>query len=483
MIFVELSNDNGVWRFASEFHRGSQGVWKDAILQISPIEMGIRHSTGGYAYTNWGSITLVSSEIDLDIVQFTIKLYVGMDDSNLREIFRGYAYLNRVTETEVILDIYNVKMDVFLLEECEEGNFVDQSGNPIQRCVIGECIGTGLQHVPCLQFNPEVVGLDSLFKKMNIRGQPNTDYHVYDDGVDITDHVVLNYSQSFGLDVDPVGEVTISGSSHYPYTIPYDPWNNFSFLATNIFEWCRMKLGEIPFESHPYWGPYPITSIGKFVNSQETVIDFLDRYSSIIGAISYCMYSRYFSGHEEQLCFFVYPMIVAFESGIYATPNDLFSLYPEIEDYFTLLDQDFINWEIYRPAPIKEIRGEWTRRIAVTDRTGAHLKDERVTYSVDTGLAVGNTLNTYDFYKYDSFSFDVSILLNIVNKERFKIVYHLTDSLLNNLEKLLPGNVVGFYKPENCTFPIPDDKLILLVITNVIIDFEKYLLTIRGIVQ
>jgi len=437
--------------FAVGGHQGSHN-WKDAILNDVQISWGVRNNLGGYAYVNWGRLEIARTEIDSD--PYNMYAYIGEDEDSLELFFEGYAIREQLTYPSLVLGVYGKDYDALVLDE---GVFLDRDGNASPEKYKKITFGTLLEYIPCQR-----VGSSSEYKyvKPLIKGtSPGTDYHVYDDGVNIDGNVTDNGDGTFNLSSAPVGEVSISGTSEYVHSTPYSPYGDR--FSDSVYDFVADRISATLITT-PYWKDSP--TISKFVKTQLKITDLLDHVSRLVPAIAYCVGSN----------------VYAFAIGRLKTYSTSFSEFvsnqPEEEPYSFYLNEDMmIDFKIEWPSPTKFIVGNYEYREAVLDRTGYHVKTERMDLKHDVGFAVGGEYNVGDWIHPSLFWSEVGGIHNYINNIRCRVKCNLED-----VYGIKPGYILGIDVPDEF-MSIFTQKFNIFVVTGININFSRYTVDLTGV--
>jgi hypothetical protein len=162
-------------------------------------------------------------------------------------------------------------------------------------------------------------------------GTKHTDWHVYDDGVDVCSNATAISANVFEYTVAPVGEITISGSSAQTTLIEAFTWAcGASYLNLSLNS--DLAAAFVP----AHWA-----------NSQEVMVSFLDRLAA------YARHLWYVSGET------LYLVDMAEDNG-----TDL-----------ALTEDDFLPSSVTYAAPTALIKTSWTDRTAVEETIGKYIKE------------------------------------------------------------------------------------------------------------
>jgi hypothetical protein len=184
-------------------------------------------------------------------------LYAVDDDTDTSILFEGEAYRRSYDREEAIYALYGPRYEAELLAEEDE----DFGGG---EAVVPRAFGAVTYQVP-LRLPDDLSGYPT-YHKGYLTGTKGTDWHVFDDGVNIDSKVTDNGDGTFRLSVYPVGEVTISGTGEY------------STLA-EIFAWaCGAARLNLSLDTSLARSPSP--SLAYWAGGQAAIIDFLSDISA-----------------------------------------------------------------------------------------------------------------------------------------------------------------------------------------------------------
>lgn len=217
---------------------------------------------GGYCALEFGAITIFLDAFDFDnywppprSMPFSYLFVVGDSESDASIIFEGEAYRSAYDREMTSYTLYGPSYEAYLLDtqEALDGSLVD----------LPRAFGAVTYRNP-VQMPENPVGYPT-YHKAYVTGTVGTDWHVYDDGVNIDSKVVDNGDGTFHLTIAPVGEVGISGEGP-------------STTLVEIFSWACGRLG-LGFDYSKAESPPP--SLAHWAEGNERLIDFLSNISGV----------------------------------------------------------------------------------------------------------------------------------------------------------------------------------------------------------
>lgn len=183
--------------------------WPPWITAMDTIQYGIPNAWGGYAALSFGTLEFSPAAFDSDPTwpppeTFVFNLYYTADDGATKTfITTGTLFLAKITDSGIQYDVYGDSFDVNFLDEAVTYESVTAQPLPV-------AIGAVVQQNPVRL--PDAGGGNQTWSKCGLAGVAHTNWHAYDDGVDICANVANEAADTFELTAAPVGEVTISGT-------------------------------------------------------------------------------------------------------------------------------------------------------------------------------------------------------------------------------------------------------------------------------
>ena len=247
---------------------------------------------------------------------------------------------------------------------------------------------------------------------------------VYDDGVPIQKNVVINGDDTISLTADPVGQVTISGTSSYT-------------TVDESADWAHTKLGITTYTSTYKRNPSP--GISRWETRQQPTVDFL---SNLCAPFTHLFYIK----------------------------ADVFTLVDMFQDNGsrTLTGYEFFKYATYsKPNPLKSLVATWETYSAVTgfindDYSGgqsSHIQTDP--HEIEEPLyAYGNTLDIDVFHDTEANVRSALICIRSIYFERdvASVPLPISGSFPNPGEKVswadvnLPIDAPGFIRACNIDF-------------------------------
>ena len=321
MLFAEIVTANNTYRIATRGHAG-QYWWSPSIIRVPRLSLG-HADAGGYVKPAFGDLTITPDLLEASDwpppATCDITLWWGLDEASRFQVFRGIARHERTTRAGITYSLFEPAYAQTVLD-----TGADETG---------AAVDVPMAFGAASHLSAQRTGTDTEFRyyTSGATGTVGTDWHVYDDGVNIDSNVTDNGDGTFSLSSAPVGEVTIS------LVTP-----NKGDLAS-LFSWGATTLG-LSLDITAAATPSP--AIAFKVTTQVNVIDLLDRLAGFHNHVFYIDAGTLYLVDREQ------------DNGSQV-----------------LTEWDYFSAPTSMPNPIKELRAEWTVREPVTDRTGSHLKD------------------------------------------------------------------------------------------------------------
>jgi len=316
--------------------------WKPRIASFNAPQSRLAKPTGGVCGMVFGSTSLSPEFFTEDVVTWPppvnfamVIYYTATNDSSLETLITGTAHRREMTRDEITYDIYASEYDADLLEED-----TDYDGKDI---VLPRAFGAVThQKAPRLA---DVSG-DPTYHHGYMSGTMGTDWHIYDDGVNIDANATDNADGTFSLSVSAVGEVTVSGTGQ-------------DSVLDDIVDWaCGASYLNLTGNTTLFTDTIP--DISHWADKQIKVIDFLSKICE------WCCHLIYISGST------LYLVGMGEDNG-----TD------------TVTDYDFFPAAYYDRAPVSILRAEWVNRTAVEETVGKYIKDVPADAYVESSYPYG----------------------------------------------------------------------------------------------
>lgn len=256
----EWASIQPVLRLSLEGYAGDY-YWAPHILTMDTIQYRIGEITGGHAALSFGNISfspdLFVGNLWPPQTAFSFVLYHG--DNKITD---GILHLSAITDESIEYEVYGNEYDVNILETAihyrSDGDYTEAEAQPLP-LALGEIVHRNPVRLP------DADGGNLVYSKCGLSGSNGTDWHVYDDGVNIDSNVANETASQFELTAVPVGEVTVSGTG------------SLTTLADVVGYACT-KIG-VSLNSDDARSPSP--TLSWFLTNQRTVISFLDDICSM----------------------------------------------------------------------------------------------------------------------------------------------------------------------------------------------------------
>jgi hypothetical protein len=322
--------------------------WDQFVKSISSPQFRTDHASGGHCKLSFGDVVLTLETFKKAGIwpppeSFPVNIFYADDAHVIHPLFTGTMHRQKLDRTGITYQLYERTFDKLLLNVA-----TDYDGNEVP---LPRAFGTVTHQSPVRL--PDAGGGNRRYSAGSLQGTKHTDWHVYDDGVDICTNATAITDNVFELTVTPVGEVTVSGTGEDTTLI-------------NIFGWAAgANYLNQSFDSSLATG----FTVSHWANSQEVLVSFLDRLAAAA--------SHLFYFNSETL----YLADMAADNG-----------------EMSLTENDFFPSSITFAAPVAIIKTSWTDRIAVEETIGKHIKDVPQEVSV-AGVYPYGTEETADCFQ------------------------------------------------------------------------------------
>ncbi len=282
--------------------------------------------------------------------------YTEDDEDGLVVLMDGVGHLTGFDRESVTYDLYGQNYTQELLETTTDYNDEEV---PIPR------IFGAVEYVQVLRLPDDDLS-HPVYHKQHIAGTKGTDWHVFDDGVNIDANVTDNGDGTFYLSVSPVGEVTISGTGEIE-------------TLSDLFAWA--------FNSDPDAEKIPLSY------SYDSALE-----ADPSPAMSYC------ATGQTQIIDFVSTVAAYFGHLCYVSGATLIAVdLAKDNGSETLTEYDFFTGRYDYPAPIAKITAAWQKAESVEETIGQYVKrtDEEETVLGDYSYGSEETLTPYQTTRAD----------------------------------------------------------------------------------
>jgi hypothetical protein len=326
-----LDDDYNVWydtylsiRLSNESYAGDR-YWDQKIISFSAPQYRLNHLSGGYCKIGFGDLTVTLDTFD-EMQKWpppekcTMVIYYADDSGNITEILSGTLHLKTLSRDGITYQMYEKTLDAMLLT-----NETDYNGDSV---AMPRAFGA-VQYQKAVRL-PDAVG-NQVYHHGYMNGTVGTDWHVFDDGVNIDVNVTAATDSTFQLSVLPVGEVTVSGTG-------------VASTLAEVIQWaCGITRLNIAYDcslSSP-------ATVSCWETSQDTIVSFLDKLTSYFGQLFY----------------------------ITSTVLYLVDMDADNGTTIDITESDFLPSSITWAAPVSLVSTEWSERTAVEESIGKYVKD------------------------------------------------------------------------------------------------------------
>jgi len=361
--------------------------WDNKIMGYTAPAYKMEYLYGGYCKMSFGEIILspdlFSSDWPPPLACAITDKYTATTEAAASTIFTGVAHLNTINRESIVYDIYDTNQNINLLTEG-----ADYNGDTVP---YPKAFGV-VAHVNPLRLAD--AGGKPTYHLGGITGTKHTNWHIYDDGVDICTNATDNGDGTFSLNVALVGELTLSGTGG-------------DTTLSDIMSWaCGASYLNLTYNNTYAESPSP--DIYFWADSQKVLVDFLSEICSW-----YC-HLFYISGTT------LYLVDLDIDNG-----SD------------TLTEFDFFPAEYNYQPVVATIKTEWETREAGTWQQvggggGAAVYVRRVKNNLTktSGYAYGSEMTITPYHDTKSnISTALSDILTIIHKPWAKVAIPIQGSL------------------------------------------------------
>lgn len=389
------------------------------ILSASPISYSTDRAWGGYCRLSFGSIALAREMFDghwPPPVSIEGALYMIPEDGTLADkvlLIEVRLHRKGIDARCVEYDAFDPDPTADLLEET-----TDYNGDTVP---LPRAFGT-VRYVRPVRL-PDASGGNQRYHLGYLSGSCHTDWHVFDDGVDICSNVGTVSAGVFELTVTPVGEVTISGTGELDDLESIFRWASGN--ALNI-DWSSMwilrdKSGApivdaagLPIYDSGY-GAASEKQISKWADSQMAAKDFLSEIAS------------YFRHMFFVQCGALYLASMDTANGTLAVS-----------------DADYIDASIRHDAPISGARATWESADSVSESVGQYVKRTKQETYRPSGYPYGNELRIDPMQSsHSAISESLDAILALANKPRCEMTMPLKSDCMPTPGMRVSASVYG----------------------------------------
>ena len=305
---TEFKDDDVTWQGASSLLVSNEDVadthyWDNYIMSVTPLRYQMATIYGGYCKMSFGSIDfnpdMFTDNWPPPVASGVTFEYTSSDEASKETMFDGGCHLSRISREAVTYNLYAEEYDVDLLKTVSDIDTTDYDGNT--DAVLPRAFGTITHQTPVRLAD---VGGYPTYHNGYITGTKGTDWHIYDDGVNIDANVTDNGDYTFALSATPVGEVTISGTAEYADLLSAMAWAcsvwnlGLSFNIGDMTAALQYNDGDITWENDDTtWADtlanaeYPLA---YWASSQRVMIEFFSDLCSWLCCLFYIRSSTLF---------------------------------------------------------------------------------------------------------------------------------------------------------------------------------------------
>lgn len=472
--------------------------WDNKVISFSSPKYQMREQYGGYVELSLGSIEFsqdlfAASWPPPRIITIEV-LYTTTTEEAAESFFTGTAYLNNHSIESITYDLYGqsyqtnvletaISYDtevshgttdgtstgklidssaIFLSDGINIGDTVENKTDNTRTTVVsidsdtqitltddiftsGEYYSIGLMvelpkafgnvsYVEPLRLPDDPLHGYIVYGLAGLQGTIDSNWFVFDDGVNVCDNVIEISNGVFKYSVDPVGTITISGTGE-------------DTTLKDIFEWaCQSSILNLSFV-HTYDRSIS-PNINYWLSSQELIIDFLSNIASSNTHLFYIKSST------------LYLVDLLLDNGSR-----------------TITEWDYFKAPYSYPAPTSKITATWQMREAGswsdptnTEPAAVYVKEIEKTHSVESSYTYGED-QTVD--PYTDVRDDIDILIDNILDIRHRLRSDITIPLQGNLP--VPGEKITW--TDESFF---DDLTLWIRARDITYDFDNEEITISG---
>ena len=391
---VWRNTDDVAWASSNVLYVSLEGFvgdhyWDGVIATVTPPQYNLANAWGGHCRMSFGSISLSPAAVDESTlwpppVNFDLAMYyAGTTEGAKETLFQGIAHLSSFSRESIEYELYGDNLDAELLAEAE-----DYAGDTVP---LPRAFGD-IQHQQPVRL-PDVSGYPT-YHKAYLSGTKGTDWHVYDDGVNIDANVTDNGDGTFKLSASPVGEVTFSGHGE-------------DATLSDIVQWaCDPARLNQNFDSTNAESPSP--GINWYATSQGMLIDFVSEICAFAGHLTYIK-----------------------DQTLYLVDMD------EDNGSRTLTGSDFFPVQYTYDPPVSVLTAKWTQRNAVEETIGKYIKNSDKETAVTSNYGYGEDMEITPYHTTKSvIDARLADILTLIHKPKIRVPMPLIGSLPAPGEKI-----------------------------------------------
>jgi hypothetical protein len=324
---------------------GTDGYWNQNILAITPLQFRISNLYGGQVEFSFGDVTLALDTFDQAGVwpppESADALVIYADENgDKHELFSGVLYRQNLSRDGILYQFFGAYSDKMLLDEGEAYTADEGDGDDVP---LPRAFGA-VEYMKAVRL-PDIDDENGYqaYHHGYMAGDVGTDWHVYDDGVEIDGNVAVADASTFQLSVQPVGEVTVSGAGAQD-------------TIAEVITWAGQRAGlsvDTTLAS--------AFTISHWADSQQPLMDFMDQISA------YACHMFYVA------------------AGVLYLIDMAADNFSDIE----LTENEFFPASVAYPDPVKMLKSTWVTRESVEETIGKYVKDTEHEASIP-GMPFGN---------------------------------------------------------------------------------------------
>ena len=232
-VLVTVTYDDDVTLRISNEELALEHYWEPWLVSVDNVSFQMEYTYGGAAIPEWGSlsISIKAFENEDEIWPPPKFINVVIEHTKTTEAAAETLFENVVGNLVSMDDVsatYNLfiedELDILLLDTTASITARTTTAYDGTEVIIPRAVGTVVYQTP-LRLNDYDGGSSTSFDKPcyhtgYMQGTLDTDWHVFDDGVDICANVIVGTSgtsgdDTFYLNYEAVGEVTVSGNGTF----------------------------------------------------------------------------------------------------------------------------------------------------------------------------------------------------------------------------------------------------------------------------